>query len=312
MYINRIIMVLIVVFLSVSLSEAATTTQPATGKVLKVIGKVQHKPISEKKWTSTKVNDTLSSGMEIRTGLRSSALIKLHINTIVQVKSATRIAFTELAAKPQEEKTRIALSYGTVRAGIVTEKVRSDFQIACPTAVLSREGTWGMEMSYDPATGGYRIGLDTDGLVRVLQTQSGKRMKILPGQFVTNQMQQWVQTAVFERMVSLTDPFGVTKIEKEFYANNSGGQAGSDPTGSDLGQAGIMKGAQAQFVKLRRTQLAARSQQLQIMRQTLQDIINNNGEIKTHPYRFGNFGTHIPSDTNIWSALKQRKLRKRK
>ena len=300
------VMALIGVLVFVSFSEAAPATQPVSGKVLKVIGRVQHKLITGKKWSKTRVGDVLSSGMEIRTGLRSSVVVKLHTSAVVQVKSATRIAFTELSGTPKEDKTRITLSYGAVRAGIISDKVRSDFKIACPTAVLSREGTWGMEMSYDPATGGYRIGLDTKGLVRALRTKTGRQMTILPGQFVTNQMQQWVQTASFARMVTLVDPFGVTKVERKFYVHNSGGLAGADPTGPQLTQQGFTKDKFVVIAQQRAIKTVIKRQ----IRTNIQNLIMS-GDGKIHQYRFGNFGTHVSSDTNIWSAnLKRWKIRR--
>jgi hypothetical protein len=201
-------------------------------KVLKVVGKVQHSPLDQNKWVDTHEGDVLNEGMRIRTGFKSAVQLQLHTAAIVQVQSASQIALVELAEMGNTEKTRIGLKYGKIRGGILQEKVHSDFQIACPAAVLTREGTWGFEMSYDPATGHYLVGLDTDGLVRVLNTVTGKRLGIIPGQFVTQSMQEWFKTAEFDRMVDLVDQFGITQVEKVFYAINPGGRTAADPTGT--------------------------------------------------------------------------------
>jgi hypothetical protein len=216
---------------------AQPTSRPAEtplikAKVVKVVGRVQHSPINETKWVQTQQGDVLDEGMRVRTGFKSAVQLQLHTAALVQVQSATQIALVELARQGESEKTRIGLKYGKVRGGILREEVSSDFQIACPTAVLTREGTWGFEMSYDPATGNYLVGLDTDGLVRVLNTLTGKRVGIVPGQFVTQAMQEWFKTAEFERMVDLIDQYGVTHVEKIFYALNSGGRTAVDPTGT--------------------------------------------------------------------------------
>ncbi len=317
---HKITIFIIAVAVSAQMGFAATTqpaAKPASGKVLKVVGHVQYKKTTEKSWHKMSVGDVISSGMEIRSGLRSSAVIKVQDNSIVQIRSATRIAFSELAKEANVEKTRIFISYGTIRAGIVSEKVRSDFQIACPTAVLSREGTWGIEMSYDPATGRYRIGLDTDGLVRVVQTLTGKKIRIYPGQFVTNAMQMWVSTANFRRMVALTDPFGVTKIEKAYYVQNSGGLTGADPTGSRFTQNGIKQGITLHTVNtLRVNRNIAVAQRTAFNRVTLQRLglfhpfHPRPGRTRTYNYRFGNFGTHISesqaiSPINRWLNVKK-------
>jgi hypothetical protein len=218
---------------------AASSTQPTSrpavnARVLKVIGRVQHSPIDRDVWQETHEGDILSDGTRIRTGFKSAVQLQLHTAAVVQVQSATQVALTELAKYENTEKTRIGLKYGKIRGGIIQEKVNSDFQIVCPVAVLTREGTWGFEMSYDPATENFHVGLDTDGLVRVLQTSTGRRMGILPGQYVTQSMQAWFKTAQFENMVGLVDQFGTTSIEKVFYASNSGGLTAADPTGTSF------------------------------------------------------------------------------
>ncbi len=281
--------------LTYALDTQPAKIEPASGKVLKVVGKVQHKKIEEKAWHKTKAGDVITSGMEMRSGLRSSAIIRVQDNAIVKLESATRIAFTELIKKADTEKTRIFLSHGAIKAGILSEKIHSDFQIACPTAVLSREGTWGMAMNYDPATGRYRIRLDTEGLVKVVQTMTGKKIKIYPGQFVTNAMQMWVKTAMFKRMISLSDPFGSTKIEKLNYALNSGGLSAADPTGSRVTINNIKQGIALNGVH---TQLAIK-QIASAQRATLNRIILQRTLYRPRPnpegvynYRYGNFGTH--------------------
>jgi hypothetical protein len=233
------IFVFLMTIVSTAVVYAGTSTQPTTrpavsARVLKVIGRVQHGPIDRDAWQETHEGDFLGEGTRIRTGFKSAVQLQLHTAAVVQIQSATQVALTELAKYENTEKTRIGLKYGKIRGGIIQEKVNSDFQIVCPVAVLTREGTWGFEMSYDPATENFHVGLDTDGLVRVLQTSTGRRMGILPGQYVTQSMQAWFKTAQFENMVDLVDQFGTTTIEKAFYASNSGGLTAADPTGTSF------------------------------------------------------------------------------
>ncbi|MFA5864886.1 MAG: hypothetical protein WC975_09385 [Phycisphaerae bacterium] len=288
---------------------AAPATQPSgpvSGKVLKVVGKVQYSTIGKNDWVYVKEGDTLNAGTVIRAGLRSSALIQLQTAAIIQIKSGSRIALTELARSATSEKTRIHLDYGTVRGGIVETNYSSDFQIACPAAVLSREGTWGFEMSYDPATGHFYVGLDTEGLVRILQLATGRHILLSPGQFVTQAMQRWVETAVFQGTVTFTDPFGTTKVEVVFYANNSGGRTVMDPTGSRNVESNIRMGMGTfgnQWTN--RMQLDRRSSEIQTLDTTLEQL-----EFNLHPvfeYRFGNFGTHIPADSGAVPSFIQKK-----
>jgi len=263
------------------------TTQPAqtqvalqrTATVLAVKGAVRHRHNRSAKWVRTKVGDTLKPPAEISTGIRNSAAkLKLHTTAVIRIGSTTTIAITELARLKDAEKVRLLLTRGSVRAGIVEEKVRSDFQIACPAAVLSREGTWGMEMRYDPATGKYYVGLDTDGLLRLIDRLTGRQVRVRPGQYFTQALVRWIDTASLDRMVALSDPFGLTKVEKLFNANNPGGLAGADPTGSRTWRQATGAGRAA----------------VRMANQITQPMTNIPPTDDTpRLYRFGNFGTYI-------------------
>lgn len=290
---------------------ATQPAQPVRGKVLKVVGMVQYSTIGKNNWVKAKVGDTLDAGTAIRTGLRSSALIQLHATAIVQIKSSTRVALTDLARSATSQKTRIFLDYGTVRGGIVESQYYSDFQIACPAAVLSREGTWGFEMSYDPATGHFYVGLDTEGLVRVTQFRTGKSITLTPGQFVTQAMAAWIQTAFFQQMVSFADPFGTTQIEQLFYATNSDGRTVIDPTGNQSFQNSVRQGTQVANEQLAQSRIEGQILNNQILR-----ILNQAIERQTTPvvtpgatidYQFGNFGTHIPNQSVSPTTVKQKR-----
>lgn len=284
-------------------TQPVPSAQPVKCKVVKIVGMVQYAALGKNNWTSAKAGDVLDAGNEIRTGLRSSVLLRLHETTLIQIKSATRVALTELARSSSSEKSRMFLHYGTVRGGIIEGQYHSDFQIACPAAVLSREGTWGFEISYDPATGHFYIGLDTEGLVRVTQFRTGKSIVLSPSQFVTQAMQLWVQTATFQRTVQLTDPFGTTTIEQLVNALNPDGRNPADPTNQGSAQNTFGSGSLGN-PRLEQSQLQGQITNLQtlnLLNQQFNQISNS-----TYDYRFGNFGTHIP-DTAGSTALKHRK-----
>jgi hypothetical protein len=273
------IFVLTIVLASIACAETPatqpaqpTSTNAVSASVLKVVGHVQYSPIDSDNWKDLHEGDTLTDGTRIRTGFKSAVQLQLHTAAIVQIQSATQVALTELAKYENTEKTRIGLKYGKIRGGIIQEKVNSDFQIVCPVAVLTREGTWGFEMSYDPATENFYVGLDTDGLVRVLQTSTGRRMGILPGQHVTQSMQAWFKTAQFEDMVDLVDQFGTTTVEKLFYASNSGGLTAADPTGTSFAST-FKQGLVALWNKIiLQQQTQDKTEQLQNS-QTLQSLV---------------------------------------
>ncbi len=145
-------------------------------------------------------------------------------------------------------------------------------------------------MSYDPATGHYFAGLDTEGLIRIVNTVTGQRMTLSPGQFTTQLMQRWVQTATFQRTVTFTDPFGTTQVERVFYADNSGGRTVINPTGSTNSQGSQFSG-QGLGNSLLNQQLSNPTNVIP----TLDIIGNGNTPAPFYEYRFGNFGTGIPA-----------------
>jgi len=222
---------------SVATTRAAEAVQAV---VLQVEGLVQHRRQGQEVWQRTKVGDTLSAGWEIRTGLRSSAVLKLQRTVVFMVESASRAGIEQLLRSAKAETSRVALQYGAVRAGVVEAQITSNFQIVCPTAVLSREGTWGIRMRYDPATGKFWVWLDTDGLVKVVKTATGQTQTLTPGQYLTEAMLWWIRTTLFDRMVPLTDPFGSTDQDRRRYAYDPTGLGAVDATGDfslrDLGQ----------------------------------------------------------------------------
>lgn len=284
----------------------APASQPAAevrATILETTGIVKYRQTEGGKWQDAKKGDVLKPPAEIRTGPRSAVTIKLHTTAILEVRAYTRVAIAELALLGDTEKTSLFLRRGTVRAGIIEEKTRSDFQIACPAAVLTREGTWGMEMSYDPATGRYNIALDNDGLVRVMDLVTGRRVGLQPGQYVTQALQMWVRTAMLERMVSLTDPFGVTSVETAFYAENSGGLTAASPTGNlGLTQAlGLMTSDLPQMFLNQQARAAA----LNWLPEFFVDRLTPPTDVPTVRYRYGNFGTHVPQNVTQRSVIQR-------
>jgi hypothetical protein len=289
---TAILTIFVAVHVFAATPTTAPATQPVTAKVLKVTGKFVQHSTDGSTWTKTKPNDILPANTFVRTGLNSTVLIQLRETAILQIRSAAKVLLADMLQSPNTESTRVSLTYGTVRAGIIEGPRHSDFTIATPTAVLSREGTWGIEMSYDPATGHYFAGLDTEGLIRIVNTTTGQRMVLSPGQFTTQLMQRWVQTATFQRTVTFTDPFGVTQVERVFYAQNPGGRTVVNPTGPNETGAGFTPNNLSSAQNLQR-QLENPINTLPNLN-ILPDLSNPDRSAPVYNYRFGNFGTRIP------------------
>lgn len=266
---------------------AATTTQPAKSaaskaEILKVTGKVVKHKLPGGEWQVTKKGDILTAGAEIRTGPMSEVLVRMNTTVDMVVKSYTRIAIAELSRGADSEKIHVFLNRGTVRANIIHEKIRSDFKIACPAAVLSREGTKGIEMTYDPTDGDYDVWLEIEGLVRVLDSVTGRQVGVRSGEYIRRNGKMWVRAEVLSRTVTLVDPFGVTQIEEILYADNPGGLIALNPTtGGNISAA------------LGRPDLADSAVKDARDAEQMTPTQTPDGRIRTVRYRDGNFGTHI-------------------
>lgn len=207
-------------------SDGAADTD-GRARVVRVVGTVRHRQIGDDRWTATQIDDMLDEGTEVRTGMRSRLELVLHDGTTeVIVESSTRAALTSLLQTGDTETTRVDVKDGAVQASISEGTLRSDFAIRCPGAVLTREGTEGLRLTYDAGTGWFRATLD-HGLGRV--TRNNRSARYLPGQSVTRlSVEQTVALGqLLERTIPLTG--WVPNNEANQYARNQSGAAAFNP-----------------------------------------------------------------------------------
>jgi hypothetical protein len=227
--------------------ERATATRPATApttqpvqidetyeaEVIKVQGKVSYAvPDAEGKrgpWKRAEVGVKLPAGTEIRTMIRARLTLKFGDDTVIQVERATLASIDSFHRTGDTKFVRLGLGHGAVRGGTAETTLRSDLTIAAPTATLSKRGTIGFRIEYTPVVGRFRVSLERKGLVQALNQVTGKSMTIGPGQYVTQAMVQWVETAKFDRYVPIVDVYGLTDAEEKFQALLASGLATVEP-----------------------------------------------------------------------------------
>lgn len=215
------------------------TTQPATTQpagtalsavVRKVSGTVVYAaPGKPGTWKPVRVGDRLASGTRIRTLFRSSVILTFAESTVVQINPLTSTRITAALVAPAEEKIRIDLQYGEVRAGVAERQVRTDLTIRSPNATLARRGTEGISFFSERFTGRFRIALAGEGLIEVIDQATGGRRSVLPSQYVTEQMVNWIETAKFDRAVTLAPTAGLTSDELAFVVDHDGGRGVVSP-----------------------------------------------------------------------------------
>ncbi len=217
-----------------SASQPATHIERLAAVCIKTKGTVQSAPVGAestdtKAWKPVRVGDKLTDGMQVRTGVRSSAIFQFGDDTVVMVGRSTLAAIGEFYKSANTKRTRIGLDYGSVRAGVAEGGLRSDFKIDSPVATLSKRGTWDFELWVERGTGRFKARLADRGLVEVLHKSTGRTRRILPKQAVTQAMRNWVETAKFDRAVVVADSFSQTPEEIMAYMRTNTGRTGLYP-----------------------------------------------------------------------------------
>ncbi len=226
-------------------ASGPATTQPAGARdaaavVVKVAGNVRAAPVpdagGQPQWREVKVGDRLGGGTQIRTALRSSVLLQFGDSTIVKIDRVTSATVAQFYQTAQEQRVKLDLGYGAVRAGVAEGTLQSDMTIETPVATLTRRGTWNFGIEYEAVTGRFRMFVDEHGLIEALNQLTRQRRLVEAGQYVTQAMIRWIETAKFDRQVRVTDMFGLRGDELVFANLFDTGRAVVNPGGG----AGLM------------------------------------------------------------------------
>jgi len=198
---------------------------PAAGKVTvaSVSGRAQwfRADKNDKKWVVLKVGDVLDELSVVRTGFRTTVVLKFADRGSVTINSVTKIGISEFRKEGKTARARLGLKYGTLRAKVDSSKGPSDWRVKTPTATLSVRGS-DMESGYSP-NGGPR-GLSHESPLTLSTRFTSQTVN--PGESVTS-----TPTPPIRRMLRTFVPFmgdssaGTTRTEKRAYTRNPGGKA---------------------------------------------------------------------------------------
>ena len=244
--------------IATAMPAIAAKTEPATapaiaGKVtvVSVVGKA-HKLITSngRKWEALKAGDILDEKTVIRTGFRTTVILKFEDRSLVKVNNATKMGIGEFRKKPASTKIRLGLKYGTVRAAVDSSLGPHEFSVSTPAATLSVRGSI-KEVGYS-VDGGAR-GIAHQGELHV-RTPAGVQ-RLSPGQSGT----QTKTTPILTKMAGFTTPagpaIGLTKQEMLMAMLNS--------TGAATGQGGFVPSGFSGNRGLGRTSFVPRLEQQQ-------------------------------------------------
>ena len=163
--------------------KAAPAAEPVKVTVAEVTGQAQWMDSAgeDTSWKTIAKDNVLSELAVIRTGLRSSVILKLEDRSLVTIRSGTKIGIAEASRSGTSAKTRLGLKYGSIRAKVDSTTGPSDFQVSTPVATLSVRG------SVDDFSYGGDNGAKGESFAGLLKTQAnGRSQTVNPGEQTMN------------------------------------------------------------------------------------------------------------------------------
>lgn len=121
-------------------ADGAVAGQSLRGIFIDLAGKVQWRASDKDAWRDAKVNDSVEAGVEVRTGLRSHAAIRMR-NATVLLDAGTMFQLPQAVQDGEVLRTTAAVKHG--RADFKVDKVglSNDFKVVTPSTTLAVRGT---------------------------------------------------------------------------------------------------------------------------------------------------------------------------
>ncbi len=119
----------------------APAGDPLRAVFIDVSGKVQWRANETSPWQDAKVNDVVAPGVEVRTGLRSHAAMRVGRNATALIDAGTLFQLPTVVQDGDTLRTAAAVKHG--RADFKVDKVglSNDFKVVTPSTTLAVRGT---------------------------------------------------------------------------------------------------------------------------------------------------------------------------
>jgi hypothetical protein len=128
---------------------------------LEVDGKVRWRADERAEWKEARVNDLISEGAEVRTGLRSRAALRVGRNATILVDAGTSFQIPQLEQEGQTLRTIASVKSGRVDFKVDKVGFANDFKVTTPQTTLSVRGT-GFGVNTGPLNGSEIVGARTN------------------------------------------------------------------------------------------------------------------------------------------------------
>lgn len=200
---------------------------------------------SEAGWAAVRLGDEIRGGQQVHVPIRGA--VKLVAQpceppTVLLIERSSLVNISELAIKDGAARSRMELGFGAIRAGVAEGSVRSDMEIKCPVATLSKRGTDIFRFEYFEGRFTMSLSERGRGMIQAIQMEStafGSLMQmrsrtITPGQFVTQQMFKAIDHVQFDRKIAVNDLFGLRGTDELFTLMQERGLGFLMPQGTNL------------------------------------------------------------------------------
>jgi len=206
---------------------------------------------SESDWSPVRPGDELRSGQQVHVPIRGAVklvAVPCEPPTVLLIERSSLVNISELAIRDGVARSRMELGFGAIRAGVAEGTVRSDMEIKCPVATLSKRGTDIFRFEYYEGRFMMSLSEQGRGMIQAIQMESTAfgsvtRMRsrtITPGQFVTQQMFKAIDHVQFDRKITINDLFGLRGTDELFTMMQERGLGFLLPQGTNL--AGYLDG----------------------------------------------------------------------
>lgn len=122
-------------------ATAAPGGQSLQALFIEVNGKVQWRAAADQPWQNAKVNDVVTPGGEVRTGLKSFAALRVGDNATALIDAGTMFQMPAVVKDGDTLRTTVSVKSG--RADFKVDKVglTNDFKVVTPSTTLAVRGT---------------------------------------------------------------------------------------------------------------------------------------------------------------------------
>ncbi len=200
---------------------------------------------SESGWSPVRPGDELRGGQQVHVPIRAAVklvAVPCEPPTVLLIERSSLVNISELAIRNGTARSRMELGFGAIRAGVAEGTVRSDMEIKCPVATLSKRGTDIFRFEYFEGRFMMSLSERGRGMIQAIQMESTafgsmtqmRSRTITPGQFVTQQMFKAIDHVQFDRKITVNDLFGLQGTDELFTMMQERGLGFLLPQGTNL------------------------------------------------------------------------------